>query len=213
MFFSRTITSGSFLLERDPSICLTEFRNVFSCSWYLKSFFSIKEKKKGLKNCSGFSQEYHNEKSLELSWHQTPAHWCVTTVFKPHWALVLHQRFPLSHLPLFFFFPWEDPWIIRFWNRGGMNKSFIASFKLTEILSVQLNISDWRDHSAKVAEPCKVKLMGEIFQLCAWEMFPAIASNVFYLSSFSSLRVCLPMGGKGAGGAPFLPSFYLLHNL
>lgn len=104
MFFSRTITSGSFLLERDPSICLTEFQNVFSCSWYLKSFFSIKEKKKGLKNCSGFSQEYHNEKSLELSWHQTPAHWCVTTVFKPHWALVLHQRFPLSHLPLFFFF-------------------------------------------------------------------------------------------------------------
>lgn len=32
-----------------------------------------------------------------VTWHQTPAHWRVTTVFKPHWALVLHQRFPISH--------------------------------------------------------------------------------------------------------------------
>lgn len=121
-----------------------------------------------------------------VTWHQTPAHWCVTTVFKPHWALVLHQRSPLSHLPLFFFFLREDPWIISFWNRGGMNKSFIASFKLTEILSVQLNISDWRDHSAKVAEPCKVKLMGEIFNFVLEKCSLQSPQTSFIFHPFSS---------------------------
>lgn len=68
-----------------------------------------------------------------------------------------------------------------------MNKSFIAPFAPTEIPSVQLNISEWRDHSPKVIynRATQSEIDGWDFQLCAWEMFPAICSNVFYFSFLS----------------------------
>lgn len=51
--------------------------------------------------------------------------------------------------------------------------------------SVQLNISEWRDHSLKVTHSRATQsgIDGRDFQLCAWEMFPAICScDVFYFS-------------------------------
>lgn len=109
----------------------------------------------------------------------------------------------------------QDPWIISFWSHKGMNKSFIAPFAPTEIPSVQLNISEWKNHSPKVIynEATQSEIDGWDFQLCAWEMFPAICSNVFFFSSLPPDTYVSQRGvGGGANGelhSPFIPPFYV----
>lgn len=118
-----------------------------------------------------------------VTWHKTPAHWCVTTVFKPHWALVLHQRFSLL-LPLFFntkihesLAPGVTVWWIQFLllPQHRLKSPLLGWISLTEGLVYSRSYT---------TEPRKVKLIGKMFQLCAWEMFPAISWNYFYFSSF-----------------------------
>lgn len=60
-------------------------------------------------------------------------------------------------------------------------------------------------------EPRKVKLIGEIFQLCAWEMFPVISWNVSYFSSLSHPPHMFLSGrrGKRRSVFSFILSFYV----
>lgn len=90
-----------------------------------------------------------------VTWHQTPAHWCVTTVFKPHWALVLHQKTtspsPTSSPTTFFFYTKIHESLATGVTVRWI-KIFIAPFALPEIPSVQLNISERRARSPKVTD-------------------------------------------------------------
>lgn len=128
--------------------------------------------------------ESHDEKSLELSYfdirHLPIDVWQQFSNLIELWSCTAAPCCPPSQ-PLFFYTKIHES-LVSGVTEGWKEVLWLPSHQLK---SPQLNISEWRDHSPKVIynRATESEIDGWDFQLCAWEMFPAICSNVLYFSS------------------------------
>lgn len=185
--FVHLCTNTPALLSADKSISSSDYFLLYAAQTIVKL------------RRSSLSQESHDEESLELSYltSDTCPLMCDNSFQTSLSSGPAPQHPPPPASAILSFFLHQDSWIISCRSHKGMNKTFIAPFAPSEIPSVQLNISEWRNHSPKVIynQATQSEIDGRDFQLCAWEMFLAICSNVFYFSSLPPATYVSQQGG------------------
>lgn len=147
-----------------------------------------------------------------VTWHQTPAYWCVTTVFKPHWVLVLHHSVPHSHPHSFFF---SSPYAkIHESLASGVTEGWIKvlllplhRLKSPQFSWISLNegIIHPRSYTTELR---KVKLMAEIFNFVLEKCSLQYVQMCFIFLLRSPPHVS-HSGGEANGEiySPFIPHF------